>query len=187
MARALAAMCPPLTSADVSDAAHQLAARVGRASLLDAFLRHGAELMSARQVVEALSALRDTGPAHPCSVAAPGATVSDSQSASCQHALADQLLVDLLDVLSRVTSPAGAHSIVRRAINLAEVDFPFLERVHTRRMDQTDFSTFSDSISRVGPDEADRAVTAVLGHALSLMSGCVGRDVTFRLLRRGQT
>jgi hypothetical protein len=87
-------------------------------------------------------------------------------------------------VLSRATSPAGAHSIVRRAINLAEVDFPFLTQVHTCLTGRTDFSTFSDSISRVGPDEADRAATAILGHALSLMSGRVDRDVTFRLLRR---
>jgi hypothetical protein len=70
MAQALAAMCPPLTRADVSHAAHQLAARVGPASLLNAFLRHGAEVMSALQVVEALSALRDTAPSHARSVAA---------------------------------------------------------------------------------------------------------------------
>lgn len=82
--------------------------------------------MGARRVVETLSALRDMGPADARSVSSLEMTEGDYAPATSQHAVAEQLLADLLEVLSSVTSPAGAQSIVRRAINLAEVDCPFL-------------------------------------------------------------
>lgn len=183
MAQALAAMCPPLTIADVSDAAQKLATRGGPTPAVDVFLRLGADLMKARQVVEALTALRELEAAEVDSATVLDAKVGGNLRAPRDLAVADQVFEELVHVLSRLTSPAGAHTIIVRAISLAEVDFPFLEQVHPIGR-QAGFGPFSESMTGVAPGEAGNAAAAVLRHALSLVSGCVGEDLTARLLRR---
>src|SRR5690349_4589969 len=59
MAQALAAMSPPLVKAALLAAADKLMADTGMAQVMDDLLRQGADLMTVRQVVEALRALRD--------------------------------------------------------------------------------------------------------------------------------
>ncbi len=59
MAHALAASCPPLEITDVVQAANQLAAHRGPTQVIGQLLRRQADLRSARQVVEALQALRE--------------------------------------------------------------------------------------------------------------------------------
>ena len=58
-ARALAAVCPPLKTADVVQAADSLAAHAEPTRVIGHLLRHGADLMKVRGLVEALRALRD--------------------------------------------------------------------------------------------------------------------------------
>ena len=62
MAAALAATSPPLTPADVTHAAEGLAERITPIQAIDVLLSHGGNLLQARQVVEALRALRDAPP-----------------------------------------------------------------------------------------------------------------------------
>ena len=62
MAAALAATSPPLTAADVTHAAEGLAERFTPTEAVGVLLRHGGNLLQARQVVEALRALRDAPP-----------------------------------------------------------------------------------------------------------------------------
>ena len=59
MAQALTTMFPPLEAADVVQAADTLAATSGASSVVDQLLRQGADLMQARQIVEALAALHN--------------------------------------------------------------------------------------------------------------------------------
>jgi len=60
MAAALAATSPPLTRADVTSAAEQLAERSTSIRALDLLLRRGGNLIQAQQLVAALQALRDS-------------------------------------------------------------------------------------------------------------------------------
>ena len=59
MARALAAMSPPLRARDVVQAANDLTASSDPTHVIRRLLKRGAGLMKVRMVVEALSALRD--------------------------------------------------------------------------------------------------------------------------------
>ena len=59
MAHALAAMYPPLSTMDVRYAADTLTARKGQRRRSTILLRQGSDLMTARQVIETLGALRD--------------------------------------------------------------------------------------------------------------------------------
>jgi hypothetical protein len=59
MARALAASCPPLKTADVVNVADSLPAHARPTRVIGQLLLHGADLMNVRRVVEALRALRD--------------------------------------------------------------------------------------------------------------------------------
>ncbi len=60
MARALAALCPPLQPADMFQAAYKLSGRhVEPATVISLLLQPGTDLMQVRRVVEALAALRD--------------------------------------------------------------------------------------------------------------------------------
>jgi hypothetical protein len=59
MAHALAAVCPPLKTADVVQAADRLTAHAKPTRVIGHLLLHGADLMEVRRVVEALRALRD--------------------------------------------------------------------------------------------------------------------------------
>ena len=59
MARALAASCPPLKTADVVNVADSLTAHAKPTRMIGQLLLHGADLLNVRRVVEALRALRD--------------------------------------------------------------------------------------------------------------------------------
>jgi hypothetical protein len=59
MAQALAAMCPPLSTADVVQAANKLAEHGTPTRVIGQLLHQQADLRSVRQVVEALQALRE--------------------------------------------------------------------------------------------------------------------------------
>ncbi len=59
MARALAAMSPPLRKRDVFQAADELTANTETTQVIRHLLPRGADLMQVRKVVEALRALRD--------------------------------------------------------------------------------------------------------------------------------
>ena len=59
MARALAAMSPPLRKRDIFQAADELTANTKPIHVVRHLLPHGADLMQVRKVVEALLALRD--------------------------------------------------------------------------------------------------------------------------------
>jgi hypothetical protein len=59
MARALAAMSPPLRARDVVEAANDLMADRDSARVIGRLLELGPDLMKVRIVVEALGALRD--------------------------------------------------------------------------------------------------------------------------------
>jgi hypothetical protein len=59
MARALAAMSPPLRTQDVVQAANELTLHATPTHVIRRLLERGADLMDTRMVVEALRALRD--------------------------------------------------------------------------------------------------------------------------------
>jgi hypothetical protein len=59
MARALAAMSPPLRKRDIFQAADELTANTKPIQVVRHLLPRGADLMQVRKVVEALLALRD--------------------------------------------------------------------------------------------------------------------------------
>jgi hypothetical protein len=61
MAHALAAMSPPLDTADVEHAADKLTMQAGQPVVVDSLLRRNIDLLEARRVVEALCALHDLG------------------------------------------------------------------------------------------------------------------------------
>jgi hypothetical protein len=59
MARALAAICPPLMARDVIRAANELAIKTDPAWVISRLLRCGTDLVGARNIVEALRAMND--------------------------------------------------------------------------------------------------------------------------------
>src|SRR5436190_7378152 len=128
MAQALAAMSPPLVKADVLAAADKLTADTGTAPVMDDLLRQGADLMTVRQVVEALRALRDarvtdSGLAG-WLIAREARLAGDSFGSSV---VAVRVLEKLGTGLSRLASPSGTQALLSRALHVARPQFAVLE------------------------------------------------------------
>jgi len=178
MAHALSAMCPPLISADITRAAHRLAGHVAPACVVEDFLQAGADPVTARQIVEALDALRELAPA-----GVKWALAASPAEGSSEFALGEQVWNELVELLSRLTSPAGAHSILLRAMYLAQVDFPFVARLSANPATAAGFASWPAMAAEVGADQLRQGVTAVFRNALAIVRASIGGPLTARLMQ----
>jgi hypothetical protein len=183
MAQALAAMSPPLVKADVLAAADKLMADTGTAPVIDDLLRQGGDLMTVRQVVEALRALRD-------------ARVTDSGLAgwliareaglaggSFGSALVEERVLEKLGTgLARLASPGGTQALLSRALHVARPQFPVLEGVRARVAPDVGFTGLGGAVPKLDRAELGKGLQAVLGVLLDLIVGLVGEDLTMRLV-----
>jgi hypothetical protein len=184
MADALAAMCAPLETTDVVRAADKLTAHIRPTFVIDDLLQQGLDLMKARQVVEALSALRD---AHVTDSGAAGwllaTEAGGDMDARGLSAATERVCQKLWDRLSRLVSPAGSQGILSRAVHVAGAEFPFLEGVRTGTAPELCLEGLAERTRDIEPGEARRGLAAVLGIMLDLLVGCIGEDLTVRLVR----
>ena len=186
MVHALSAMCPPLTTTDVVEAADRLIAESHVAPVIDQLLRRGADLLTGRRVVEALRALRDARVtdsnlaglllAHEAGLEVDPSGLAEAAERICQKLGRD---------LSRLTSPSGSQAILSRALHVARARFPFLEGVRAGVAPDTCLQGLSERMSAIDIVEASNGLQAVLSVLLDLLVGFIGEGLTRRLVQDG--
>jgi hypothetical protein len=184
MARALAAMSPPLSTTDVLEAADTLTADLAPAPAVDQLLRHGADLMTVRRVIEALRALRDarvtdSGLAGWLITREAGPGVNSPSLA----AAIERVLQKLGPGLSRLATPRGSQALLSRALRVARAPFPFLEGVRAGAAPDTYLQGLSERIVEVDAAEVANGLQALLGVLLDLVVGLIGEDLTIGVVR----
>lgn len=187
MARGLAAICPPLTSADVRRAAEKLAVSQKPSPIIDNFLQLGADLMLGRQVVEALGALHEIAAESVASddtLPARGIWVKRGRIQREHDSLvSDRVLQELVRVVSNSISAAAMHGVILRAMYLAEVDFPFLAPLRASSEFDAGFEDIGARLTSASPTEAGDATLAIVRNTLELLNALIGDDLTFSLTR----
>jgi hypothetical protein len=184
MVHALAAMCAPLTTTDVVEAADKLTADSHVALVIDRLLRRGADLLTARRVVEALRALRDARVtesdlaglllAHEAGLEVDPPALAEAAERICQK---------LGRELSRLTSTSGSQAILSRALHVASAQFPFLEGVRAGVAPDTCLQGLSECMSTINIVEGRDGLQAVLSVLLDLLVGFIGEGLTTRLVQ----
>jgi hypothetical protein len=184
MAHALAAMSPPLSTADVLEAADKLTANLAPAPAIDQLLRHGADLMTVRRVIEALRALRDARVTDSglagwllTREAGPGA---DPQRLA---AATERVLHKLGPGLSRLAATSGTQALLSRALHVARAPFPFLEGVRAAATPDICLQGLSEHIVDHDAAEVASGLQALLGVLLDLVIGLIGEDLTIAVVR----
>jgi hypothetical protein len=184
MARALAAMCPPLDTTDVTQAAYMLTPHLGASHVIDRLLRRGVDLLEARQVVAALGALRDArlteSDLASWLLARESGTDVDGRSLS---AAAERVCWKLSVPLSRLVTPAGSRGILSRALHGARAGFPFLDAVRAGTPSEACLAGLPERVGAVVTDEDTRGLLAVLDTMLDLLIALIGRSLTLLLVR----
>jgi len=180
----LAAMSPPLSKDDVLEAADTLTADLAPAPAIDQLLRHGADLMTVRRVIEALRALRDV-------------RVTDSGLAGwliAQEAgpgldsltlarATERVLQKLGPGLSGLATPQGSQALLSRALHVARATFPFLELVRAGATTDTCLQGLSEHVMDLEAAEVAHGLQALLGVLLDLVVGLIGEDLTIGVVR----
>jgi hypothetical protein len=184
MARALAAMSPPLSKSDVREAAYMLTVDLAPTPVIDQLLRHGADLMTVRRVIEALRALRDarvtdSGLADWLIAREVGADV-DSPSLA---AAIERVLQRLGPGLSHLATPRGSEALLSRALRVARAAYPFLEGVQAGAAPDTCLQGLSERIVDVDAATVANGLQALLGVLLDLVVGLIGEDLTIGVVR----
>ena len=182
MARALAAMSAPLAPAQVAHAADELMTDMGTAPATNHLLRQGADLMTARRVVEALRALRDAHVTDSTLARWLLAREAGAMDPSDLPAAAERVCQKLGPDLSRLASPAGSKALLARALHVARPQFPFLKKVQAGVAPDTCLRGLSEGINDVDALELRRGLQALLGVLLDLVAGLIGEALTTRLL-----
>jgi hypothetical protein len=184
MAHALAAMCPPLETADVVQAAIGLISDGRPVQVIDRLLRLGPDLMMVRRVVEALGALRD-------------ARVTDSSLAEWLleregegqvdpaglFAATERVCQKLVPRLSQLLSAVGTQALLARALYVARSEFPFLADVQAGGVGEACLVKLSGQAGDIDPAEAREGLQAVVGILLSLLVAFIGEDLTLTCVR----
>jgi hypothetical protein len=184
MALALTTMFAPLETADVVHAADTLVAASGATGVVDQLLRQGADLLQARQLVEALSALhdaRDMEPPVPAWLLAQ--ELGPEADAAEVAAAAERVCQKLSSRLSTLVSPIGVQAVLARALHLGRADFPFLEGVRAGQPPGVCLVGLVVCVHDVGPAGARAGLDAVLGIVIRLLVGLIGHDLTMLQLR----
>jgi hypothetical protein len=184
MARALAAMSPPLSTTDVLEVAGTLTGDFAPAPSIDQLLRHGADLMTVRRVIEALRALRDARVTDSglagwllMQEAGPGA---DSQRLA---AATERVLQKLGPGRARVATPSGNQALLSRALHVVRAAFPFLEGVRAGAAPDACLQGLGERILDVDPAEVANGLQALLGVLFDMVVGLIGEDLTIGVVR----
>jgi hypothetical protein len=184
MAHALAAMSPPLSTADVLEAADELTASLAPTPAIDQLLRHGADLLTVRRVIEALRALRDARVTDSglagwllTREAGPGADRQRLAEAT------ERVLQKLGPGLSRLATPSGSQALVSRALHVVRAAFPFLDRVRVTAAPDIRIEGLSEHIVDLEAAELASGLQALLGVLLDLVIGLIGEDLTIAVVR----
>ena len=112
----------------------------------------------------------------------------ESGSAASPEALqdaAESACEKLTQSFAPVVTGSGMDSVIGRALHLARPQFPLLEGVTARNMRTADgpcLQGLLSSLQGVDPAEAMKAIVAVLGNAVSLLSSFIGDALIFRRL-----
>jgi len=184
MARALAAMSPPLSVTDVLEAADTLNGDLAPAPAIGQLLRHGADLMTVRRVIEALRALRDARVTDSgladwllAREVGPG---GDSQTLA---AATERVLQKLGPGLSRLATPSGSQALLSRALHVTRASFLFLEGVRAGAVPDNCLQGLSERTLDMDPAEVADGLQALLGILLELVVGLIGEDLTINVVR----
>ena len=184
MAYALAAMSPPLSSADVQEAADKLTANLAPAPAIDRLLRHGADLLTVRRVIEALRALRDVRVTDSglagwllTREAGPGANPQRLAEAT------ERVLQKLGPGLSRLATPSGSQALLSRALHVARAAFPFLQGVGVAASPDFRLEGLGEHVVDLDAAEVASGLQALLGVLLDLVIGLIGEDLTIAVVR----
>ena len=184
MAHALTTMFPPLETTDVVQAADTLAAGSSATRVVDHLLRQGADVLQARQIVEALDALRD---ARVMEFPLPDWLLTQETGPEANtaeiSAAAERVCQKLSSRLSRLASPIAAQAALARALHLGRAEFTFLEGVHAGRATHVCLLDLVECTRGIEPDEVRRGLVAVLGILIHLLVGLIGNEFTMRQLR----
>jgi hypothetical protein len=184
MAQALTTMFPPLETADVVRAADALAAAGAPPGVVDQLLQQGANLMQARQIVEALAALHDASVMEsPLPSWLLAQEIGPEADAAEISAAAERVCQKLSSRFSTLVSPLATQAVLSRALHLGRAEFPFLEEVQAGRPPGVCLMGLIECVQDMGPDEARLGLVAVLGILIRLLVGFIGNDLTMRLLR----
>jgi hypothetical protein len=184
MAQALAAMSPPLSTADVLEVADKLTANLAPTPAIDQLLQHGADLLTVRRVIEALRALRDVRVTDSglagwllTREAGPGA---DPQRLA---AATERVLHKLDPGLSRLATPGGSQALLSRALHVARAAFPFLHGVRAAATPDLCLQGLSEHIVGLDAAEVASGLQALLGVLVDLVIGLIGEDLTIAVVR----
>jgi hypothetical protein len=184
MARALAAMSPPLSTTDVVEAADALTGDLAPAPAIDLLLRQGADLMTVRRVIEALRALRDARVTDSglagwlvAREAGPGAD-SEKLAAATQR-----VLQKLGPGLSRLATPSGSQALVSRALHVVRASFPFLAGVRAGAAPDYCLHGLSERTIDMDSAEVANGLQALLGVLFDMVVGLIGEDLAVGVVR----
>lgn len=84
--------------------------------------------------------------------------------------------------LARVMGSAGFEAILRRALSLAQGEFPNLAAVEPRMDGERCLDGLSDAVGGRPPAEVAEALVALFAAFLGLLISLVGRELAMRLL-----
>jgi hypothetical protein len=188
MAHALAAMCPPLETEDVLQAALSLsnANADGRTvGVIDRLLRLGPDLLTVRRVVEALCALRDARVTD--SSLAAWVLLRESDGASGPpgaFGATERVCQKLVPRLSELVSSVGAQALLARSLHVARSEYPFLEGVRAGDVSEPYLVRLREhSDDDIDSREVGAGLQAVVGILLSLLVGFIGEDLILTIVR----
>jgi hypothetical protein len=183
MARALAAMCPPLEEKHVVRATETLATDSRSVRAIDGLLRQGLDLIRVRQVIEALRALRDARlPAYDLAEWLLVKEAGAGTDASGLTAAIERVYEKLSTRLSRLVASAAAQSMLSRALYIARADFPFLVGLQAGSSHAVCLEGLAELVSAIRLDDARQGLLAVLRVLLDLLRSIIGEKLTLRLV-----
>ncbi len=98
-------------------------------------------------------------------------------------AAAGRVFDKLSQRLAELITPVGSEALLRRAVHLSRLEFPFL--AGGQLLPNTDplIDRLRDAAATVDPSQAQAGLLAVLGTLVALLDSFIGNDLTLRLLR----
>jgi hypothetical protein len=101
-----------------------------------------------------------------------------------QFALAlERACTKLHDSLAPLISSLGFHMLVRRALNLAARDFPFLVTLHIVENVRFSFHGLRETFDGRDPNDVVEGLAAILAYSISLIVIFIGENLGLRKVR----
>lgn len=99
-------------------------------------------------------------------------------------AAVDRACGKLYDELENLVGPGGLSALIRRALNLAEREFPFLGGVTPEADSRLSLRGLPEALRGRDAEEAEAASAAVLAYLVGLLVNLLGEDLGLRPVRK---